>query len=863
MHTLARQALRASPRSVAAAVAIGLLVGLSGCGGSAEDATPAPAPTPMAAPTGIGPQGGVVMGPDGVKVSIPPGSLAANADFRVTRNGTGAPPLPEGAVAGSGVYRIAASAETNGLAQITLPADMAALGGRPVRVLYAAPDALNWTPIDTARVAAALQVGSGTERQVSALGRPAGWFVVAGMLPDAAPTVTLSAPGSVSADQVTLAAEVASTAALARLELYDVRTSGLRRVGEIAAPAAGRHQFTIALATGDVGQRNYVAVALRADGQAGASTPLALTVSRPLPLTPMVVSAPRSVQAQPGEAVRLTVEALAQGPLQYQWLRNGTPIAGATGPALELTSTEGAGSLFSAQVSAGGSTVTTAPALVLEQALATTPPTITAQPTATDVFEPNATTITAGISGQDLNYQWQRLTTGRWQNVLGATAASYTLGVTSRNRDHGAQYRLIVSNNIGSVTTNVATLTIYREISRRGGILSAGRDHGIVVRTDYRVYAWGWNANGQLGDNSTTQRLSPTKVVFPNTDTQLFPDNNPAGARYVWRVWSGYRNAMALVLDNNDANYGGVYAWGQNDYGQLGDGTTTQRNSPVDVTGAFTGVGNGAYSMCGGFQFTAVVRVDGTVVTVGRNEFGQLGRGSISLTTDPGLQVGAVPGLTNIKHVSCGGDFVIATRGDGAVFAWGRNDKGQLGDGTTTNRGSPVQITALSNVSVAVAGFEHGVAVHRDGTVWTWGGNTEGQLGNGEVWTSPAYAITYRTTPARVLGISDATGAAHGAGMFHVLVGRGDGVWGWGRNRSGELGLGFRDAITTPTRIPIDNTVASAGGRQFSLFLTEDGTLWGTGNNSLGSFGDGTIQDSYVPRPVFGFNAGSWFGLRF
>ena len=160
--------------------------------------------------------------------------------------------------------------------------------------------------------------------------------------------------------------------------------------------------------------------------------------------------------------------------------------------------------------------------------------------------------------------------------------------------------------------------------------------------------------------------------------------------------------------------------------------------------------------VAGGPYHSLTLKNDGTVWAWGRNDFGELGNGTTTSRYTP-VQV---KGLTNVVAIAAGYDHSLALRSDGTVWAWGLNGNGQLGDGTTTNRTTPVQVKGLTNVVAIAAGVYHSLAIRSDGTVWTWGYNTYGQLGDG--------TTTNKTTPVQVKGLTNVVAIA--AGVYHSLA---------------------------------------------------------------------------------------------
>lgn len=315
------------------------------------------------------------------------------------------------------------------------------------------------------------------------------------------------------------------------------------------------------------------------------------------------------------------------------------------------------------------------------------------------------------------------------------------------------------------------------------------------------------------------------------------------------QIDSGVRSSMALRAD------GTVWTWGLNENGQLGIGTLQNVNVPTRVTG-LDGVHITAISGGLGYHSMALAE-DGTVWTWGRNNSGELGDGTVEGKTAP-VQV---QGLTGVTAIAAGGYHSLALKEDGTVWAWGTNGNGEVGDGTQINRTLPVQVAGLSDVVNIAAGGSHSLAVKRDGTVWSWGYNLFGVLGDG--------TGTNRGTPVQVLNLDGITDVAGGG--YHSLALDAEGrVWSWGRGDQGQLGR--TDYVTDffPARVEglIPVTAISAGGFH-SIVMTEEGRVWGWGLNSSGQLGDGTwaatntpvlskaVLDTTAPQPGGPIEAGS------
>lgn len=314
--------------------------------------------------------------------------------------------------------------------------------------------------------------------------------------------------------------------------------------------------------------------------------------------------------------------------------------------------------------------------------------------------------------------------------------------------------------------------------------IHTGREHAVALREDGTVLTWGSNQMGQLGGGTTGgQRPSPGPV---------------AGLDGVTMVSTGHYHSLALRSD------GSLWTWGYNNVGQLGDGTTTNRNRPVQVSGTRTY----AY-VAAGRDMSYALATDGTVWAWGRGDDGQLGDGTLANHSTP-VRVGA---LTDVVQVAGGRDHGLALRIDGSVWAWGWNAYGQLGDGTLTDRTSPVQV--LTGATMLAAGAHHSYALRSDGRVAAWGRNYRNELGDG--------TSTQRTRPVTVLGVSGAV--TIGSGRDHGLAALADGtVRTWGHNSSGQLGDGTLTSRSTAVAVPgLTDVVRVSGGAEFSVAVAATG----------------------------------------
>lgn len=264
---------------------------------------------------------------------------------------------------------------------------------------------------------------------------------------------------------------------------------------------------------------------------------------------------------------------------------------------------------------------------------------------------------------------------------------------------------------------------------------------------------------------------------------------------------------LCLIKNTNT-----LWTWGDNTYGQLGNGNRTARSSPVQV-----GVLTNWKSVACGFSYTVATKTDNTLWTWGYNINGQLGNGNRTPRSSP-VQVGA---LTNWSQVSCGYGHTAAVKTDGTLWTWGYNTYGQLGSGTTTSRSSPVQVGALTDWKSIVCGYTSCAATKTDGSVWWWG----------------ALGSILRSSPIQIGSITDWKSVA--VGYSHMLLLNTNGtIWSLGLNSYGELGNGTTNSTSSPVQIgTLTNwkSIWCSHGGETSFGIKTDGTLWGWGRGTYGN----------------------------
>lgn len=363
--------------------------------------------------------------------------------------------------------------------------------------------------------------------------------------------------------------------------------------------------------------------------------------------------------------------------------------------------------------------------------------------------------------------------------------------------------------------------------------VSAGGFQTIARRADGKLYAWGQNNWGQLGDNSNLQRLSPVAV------------NNGAGTTAWRQVAVGDQFAVGIRAGTGTATTGGtLWAWGLNSNGQLGQKNLINSNIPKQIGTDATWV-----SVSAGKYHVLALKADGTLWAWGRNSEGQLGDTTVLGRQEP-VKVGGTDKTNTATWIafSAGGTHSLGIQKDGTLWTWGDNTYGQLGNAST----SPTPVSTPAKIGTATynlvsAGASHSMAIATNGTLWGWGSNSNGQLGNNTTGGGTP-GVSNVTAPRQVSPDTDWNLVS--AGGLHTLAVRKDGtLWAWGSNADGQLGdgSGADDAIS-PRQIGLDRTwVAISAGDGHSAGLKADNSLWTWGRNADGQLGNGKTATSPIP----------------
>ncbi len=371
--------------------------------------------------------------------------------------------------------------------------------------------------------------------------------------------------------------------------------------------------------------------------------------------------------------------------------------------------------------------------------------------------------------------------------------------------------------------------------------VSAGTGHTMILKTDGSLWAVGLNDKGQLGN----------AVSDPDADSrELNPVQVMDGVK---QVSSGQSHTM-IVKKN-----GTLWAVGDNECGQLGDASTINKSTPVQVKIAGGAAMTEVDQVSAGYYHTLILKKNGSLWAVGDNEYGQLGDGTVNDTSTPVAVRETTPDgdvtqpMAEVKQVSAGGLHTIIVKENGDLWAVGNNGFGKLGDGSTDDKQFPVQVmidadNPMTNVAQVSTGAHYTMILKENGDLWAVGQNDNGQLGDGQgrVGSKEVNPVQVKTAEgAAMTGIAQVS-----AGLGHTMILKENGdLWAVGQNNFGQLGDGSTDERLNPVQVKtaggaaMTNVAQVSAGLKHTMILKTNGTLWAVGNNKDGQLGNGKSGD--------------------
>jgi alpha-tubulin suppressor-like RCC1 family protein len=353
--------------------------------------------------------------------------------------------------------------------------------------------------------------------------------------------------------------------------------------------------------------------------------------------------------------------------------------------------------------------------------------------------------------------------------------------------------------------------------------VAVGQAFHVAIKNDLTLWTWGGGSfDGVLGDNTIVQRSSPVQTIA-------------GGAN-----WTDAECGVGHIIARK--NTGQIWLWGYNYYGQLGDGTTVSKSSPVQTVASAT---NWKF-VDAGYMNSAAIKEDGTLWTWGRNDIGELGDGTVLHKSSP---VQTVAGGTDWKSVSSGRRFSAAIKTDGTLWTWGNNYRGQLGDGTIIDRSSPVQTIAGGTNWLKLGRFNRvaaAAAIKTDGTLWTWGLNSNGNLGDG---TTVSKSSPVQTVAGGTDWVETSIGRFSGIGIKSDNT-----MWTWAESNR-PVGGNWKNVSAYTQEVTSSYWKKVACARKTTLAIKLDGSLWAWGDNGYGQLGtNDTVNRSSPVQTIAGGN---------
>lgn len=351
-----------------------------------------------------------------------------------------------------------------------------------------------------------------------------------------------------------------------------------------------------------------------------------------------------------------------------------------------------------------------------------------------------------------------------WQNIT--KGLNHSIGLKSDGSMWSWGYNGYVQLGDGTNISKNTPIQIATAVPWQA--VSAGQNYNVALKTNGTIWAWGTNNYGEIGNG--------TVGTFIYTPLQI-------GVETDWvEIRAGHTHTVAIK------NNGTLWAWGSNNHSQLGDGTNVNRTTPIQI-----GTDTNWLSISPGYTHTLAIKTDGTLWGWGSNANGELGDGTYTGKNAP-VQIGTE---TNWVAVSTGQYHSKGIKADGTLWTWGRGIFGLHGDGTGNdnsglNKTSPLQIGTDTNWQAVSAGYETVTAIKTDGSLWVWGKNNYGQVGDGTFVT--------RNIPVQNTTAVNCVAISQGMGFHDIAIQPNGQLWTWGLNIFGQLG----NATNTNSNIPVN-----------------------------------------------------------
>ena len=542
---------------------------------------------------------------------------------------------------------------------------------------------------------------------------------------------------------------------------------------------------------------------------------------------PAITQQPQSQSITAGGSASFSVVATGAGTLSYQWRKDGKAISGANAPTYITTGSYNA--TYAVVVSnAAGSVMSNTAALTVDGISLGDVYVKNLGYEGSEIFRVgylagagDSVTLAVDVSGSSFSsYRWLRSSGGAVSDV-GVTSQP-VLNIGSMQVSDAGTYSVVAMSSGGTIQS-ARNLSLYVNGAVSNTLptstsptIIAGDHSTWLLKADGSLWAWGWNAYGQLGDGTQQDRYQPVQI-------------SPSGT---WRSISA-RGTHVLAIKPN----GTLWSWGRNDHGQLGNGTTADGATPIQVGSSSDWVSaksRGAWSVA--------LKADGTLWTWGASAFGQLGKGG-TLDVSVPTQVGTAKDWVLVEP---GVNHVFAKKADGTWYSWGRNDFGQLGDGSTVNRSVPGRLSAKfsTNVRRIVVGDTFTLEQKTDGSLWAVGDNRAGQFSNG------TYVSSSLWTPAGMwFGETDGSNFVSNIstlGATVMAVSPWGSLYAWGSNAHQQIYDGGDIFTNSPIGMfyPSGSTgsalVSISVGVNHTAAMDADGNISLWGSNNHGQLGDGT-----------------------